>query len=157
LVLAALTKESGFALGAAFVIAMEPAWWAVALPGLAVLALLRLACKSAPPDRDSLARPLSHAFDKKRAVWFDYGRVLSGSKATPWLAAAVLPGSALCLPALVAMGLAALQTFVAADHARLLAMGGLFLIPAVAVAVPEWLLWPWALASTFWPFRAEWV
>jgi hypothetical protein len=157
LLLAAMTKEIGWALGSAFVIALTPMWWWVAVPGAVALILLARTQPSRPADRPSLERPIRHALDQKRAVWFDYGRSLSGMKATPWMAAAVLPGSAIYLPALLVVGIAAAQCFVAVDHGRLIAMCGVFLIPVVAVAAPEWVLGPWALASLLWPFKAEWI
>ena len=158
LVLAALTKEIGYVLGAAFVVVTMPVLWPVAVPGFVALCVLRIARRPASTECPWILRPFKTAIHGKRRVWFDYGRALSGMKATPWIAAAFLPVAECRVAAFVVIAIAAAQTFVGLDHGRLVAMSCVFVVPVVAVAVPEWVLAPWALVSIFWPFNSrEWI
>lgn len=154
LVLAALWKESGWALGSVFWLLMGWTWW-VPIPGLIALIALRIIITAAPADKEWLESPVACARRKKRSLWFSWRSNLSGMRATPYAACLALPTSAFVLPALGVIVLAWAQTLVAMDHARLIAAAGPFVAPIVAIALPEWALAAWMLFGLFWPFHAE--
>lgn len=154
LVLAAVSKEAAFVVAAAFMVALEPGMWWVAVPGVAALGLIRLLVTPAPPNQEWLKNPVRQAFQRKRRLWLSWQKNLSHLKATPYLVAWLIPGTTWAAPLAVVWAIAWLQCHVAMDHARLLALAVPFTIPVLASLIdPQWLVM-WALISWFWPFEA---
>lgn len=157
LMFAALSKEGGWLLGSAWIVALEPSLFWVPIPGLATLILLRLVLRAAPPDQDWLLHPFSYSAAKKRRTWFSYRANLSAMKLSPFLALGLLPETGLVVPSAVVAAIAWLQTFYAVDHARLIGLCMVFIVPAVASVSPLWLLPIWVVVSLYWPFEVEYL
>jgi hypothetical protein len=155
LLLAAVTKEGPFVIGAVFLCLSGTLEWWTTLPGLVALAVLTLAVRAAPPDQEWLKNPLRAAQWAKRTDQFEWQKALSGLKAMPFVAAAVLPGTAWAGPACAAALLAWLQTVPAMDRVRLVAACVPWVMPVTVMSCPSWLLWPWLVVSIFWPFRRD--
>lgn len=150
LVLSAISKEGPFAVCAVFVALWIPEMWWAGIPGLLVWMFLFLAVPHAPPDTDWLKTPISYAHGKKRRLWFNYHKNIGHLKATPWIASWELAQSSAALPVLAACGVAWAQTLVAVDHARLIALAMIVVVPFAAVECDPRLLMAWVLLSLFW-------
>lgn len=151
LVLAALSKESAFAVGAGYVIASDPSLWWIALPGLAAYAALYLLVQRGERTV-GWENPLT-ALREKKAEWLSYQNNLSGLGATPWLAAYYLPQSEFVIPAAVVVLIAWSQTLIGCDHQRLIAFAVPFVVPMLCAVTPPAILGPYILAQLFWPFK----
>jgi len=151
LLLSALSKETGYALGAAFILLRDPSHWWVAVPGAIALILARLTIKPSPPDQEWLKNPIAYSQASKRREWFSYSKNLGHMKLTPFAAAALLPGTVFAVPAAAVAVIAWAQTLIAVDHARLISMALPFVVPMVAVVADDWMLAVWVLSSLFWP------
>lgn len=160
LLAAALTKEAVFVMAWAFIVVSDPSAWWTCLAGLGAIGTARLLVRPGPGfavHAAWLKQPFLYSQIKKSREWFLFSKNLSGAKALPWAAAAVLPAAPLGLAAGAVTLLAFAQTLVAVDHARLIGLAVPWVASVTVLSLPDWALVPMLLLMLFWPTQTEYV